>query len=66
MPSYDDEVAKRSGTNFSTDDNRRSRYSNDYVRRKVERAEWWMNLLKVAGVIVPLATTLFEIRHLLP
>jgi hypothetical protein len=63
MSSYDKEVATRSGSNLTTDDHRRTRFSNDFVRQSLERKEWWGSLLKLATGVAVLATSVLQILH---
>jgi hypothetical protein len=64
MPtSYDRDVSEHSGGKLSTDDNRRTRYSNDFVRRQVERGEWLQGLLKVILTLATVASVLLPILH---
>ncbi len=63
MSSYDREVSTRSGANLTTDDHRRTRFSNDYVRQSLERKEWWGSLLRLAIGVGTLATIALQILH---
>lgn len=66
MGKYDDEVVRRDRSRFDASDNQRGRFSNDYVRHVYERWDWWIGLLKVAGIVVPIAAGIAEIVHYWP
>lgn len=63
MSNYAKEVAELSGDPLSTEDRRRTRHSNDFIRQTIERRTWGYNLLRVLGVVAGLALTLVEILH---
>lgn len=66
MGRYDEEVDRRSRGRLDSGDNQRTRFSNDYVRHAYDRWDWWIGLLKVIGIIVPIIAGIAEIIHYWP